>query len=379
MYQLVDTQEGLRETAHSLQGARRLFLDTEFESSRGGTLLCLLQVSTGTTVFLVDTLRLGDLGPLREPLMATDEWVLHAAQQDLPLLQAALGAASHPPVFDTQVAWAMSSPEYSVSLTYLVFRVLGVRCGKAHQTDDWKRRPLPESQLRYAAADVESLPGIHARISEKLLELGRLDLVHEVVDELLRPSHERVDRLELGAFRHAWQLDPKQQAALQHLITWFNGLSPREKRHAPDPKVLLSIASRLPRTTDDLRRIKGVPPRWCSEAGRTLLTGLSAAAVRADTHDFVPIDPAPYATFEAIRYDAWLQTMRAEVCAKLAIAPELAFPARLLRQLHHVLCTSSLTPEAAIDLLHGWRRVLIGPTLERYLIDTPPPFGTRQP
>ena len=42
----------------ALRGAERLFLDTEFESNRSGIELCLLQISTGSEIFLVDAIAL---------------------------------------------------------------------------------------------------------------------------------------------------------------------------------------------------------------------------------------------------------------------------------------------------------------------------------
>ena len=54
---------------------------------------------------------------------------------------------------------------------------------------------------------------------------------------------------------------------------------------------------------------------------------------QARAEDFVPIEPAPYATFEDIRLDAWLTVARAEVCATLQASPELILPGRLLKSM----------------------------------------------
>jgi ribonuclease D len=59
-------------------------MDTEFESSRRGQLLCLIQVSTGTETFLVDAIRLRDLHPLGAVLGAAgSEWVRVARELQL--------------------------------------------------------------------------------------------------------------------------------------------------------------------------------------------------------------------------------------------------------------------------------------------------------
>ena len=378
MYQFVDTDEALNAAVDALAPASHFFIDTEFESTRGGTTLCLLQISDGHKIYLFDALKLSSLVPLRDAIADEGkEWVLHAGQQDLPLIQSSLDIGPHHRVFDTQVAWALSGPEHSVSLSYLVYRILGKRAAKSHQADDWKRRPLPTSQLEYAASDVQPLPAIHQALCKRLSELGRLHLVHEITEEQLRPQRETVEWLDLSSFRNAWQLDPRQQAALQYLIGWFNGLPPKERRNAPDTKVLLSIARRVPKTTQDLCRIKGVPQRWANAGGRELVRALSAAVAAADSADFHPLDPTPYATFDDIQIDAWLQMLRARLSTQLEIAPELTFPGRLLRDMRRALMSGG--PERSpLDVLDGWRRSVLGEALEHYLQSTPPPELLRE-
>ena len=80
----------------------------------------------------------------------------------------------------------------------------------------------------------------------------------------------------------------------------------------------------MPRSVDDLQRIKGVPRSWSRELAQTLVTGLTRAAEGADANGFVPIDPPAYATKQELRLDGWLAAARAEVCASLEVAPESA-------------------------------------------------------
>jgi ribonuclease D len=102
---LVDTERELSEVAASLAEARTFYLDTEFDSTRDGKTLCLLQISGGGRAFLVDTLRLSALGPLAALLSdPSREWVLHAGSQDVELLALRLDLPGPPRVFDTQMA-----------------------------------------------------------------------------------------------------------------------------------------------------------------------------------------------------------------------------------------------------------------------------------
>jgi ribonuclease D len=356
---LVETQPALQAACTELAAAKRLYLDTEFEPSRAGASLCLVQVSQGDTIYLIDALRLPAQEPLRAALcQGQKEWVLHAASQDVPLLLHWLGLVDPPSLFDTQVAWALLTPEYSVSLAYLNFRVLGVRTAKAHQTDDWRRRPLPSSQLRYAASDIETLPALREELGRRARARTRELIVLAASRDLARPVSETPARLELSSFRNAWQLDPRSQAGLRFIIDWYNGLDPKARAHAPEPKTLLSIANRMPGREADLARIKGVPRRWCSTHGAWFTRELDRASRQATRDDFVAIEPPPYATFEEIRLEAWLQMIRAELCTRLELAPEMALPGRIMRRGLRAIAYSG-NPAALLEQLGDWRRQLL--------------------
>ncbi|MCB9578644.1 MAG: HRDC domain-containing protein [Polyangiaceae bacterium] len=371
---LIDSRAELDRVVRELEEGSTFYLDTEFEATREGTTLCVMQLSSGGSIHLIDALRLSDLAPLTRALGKADaEWVLHAGQQDVPLLVDRLKLETPPRLFDTQVAWGLTSAEPSVSLAYLQFRMLGLRSGKAHQADDWKRRPLPDSQLAYAASDIEHLPEMHAELRRKLESLGRLDIVREASADLTWPSSDPPEPIALEDFRNAWQLDVHSQAALRFLITWHNELSPRERRFAPEQKTLLSIAARLPESGADLARIKGVPRRWAQEQGERLVGRLMRATAEADGSRFVPIDPPPYATFEEIRIDAWLAFLRAEVCTALTVAPELALPGRVLKKLRRALLEHESFDAAVNATLGGWRHRLLAEAMAKVAAREPPP------
>ena len=366
---LIATAEALTELNQALRAAPILFVDTEFESNRSGIELCLLQVSDGREIYLVDAIALRDLTPLAEAFQSGATWVLHAGQQDVMLLGERLKLRTRPRVFDTQIAWSLSTVEHSVSLAYAQFRALGLRGTKAHQADDWVRRPLPPSQLAYAAADVEHLPELYRFLNQRLTDLGRVDLVPIASAESVWTEPAPPSVLSLESFRNAWQLDHRGQAALRYLIQWFNGLPEREREQAPENKTLLSLAGRLPSSVDDLQRIKGVPRSWSRELAQTLVTGLTRAAQAADHNGFVPIDPPAYATKQELALDGFLAAARASVCVSLEVAPELALPARIMKILRgHVLTHGATHLGEALD---GWRRLLLSEPLATFANEFP--------
>ena len=366
---LIASASQLPELCRELEGAETLFLDTEFESNRSGIELCLLQVSTGSQIYLIDAVLLRDLTPLAEAFQRCSLWVLHAGQQDVMLIGDRLKLHSRPRVFDTQIAWSLATVEHSVSLAYAQFRALGLRGTKAHQADDWVRRPLPASQLEYAAADVQHLPALYAFLNQRITSLGRSDLVPIASAESVWTESAAPQLLALDSFRNAWQLDHRGQAALRYLIQWFNGLPEREREQAPENKTLLSLAGRLPRSVDDLQRIKGVPRSWSRELSQSLVTGLTRAAEGADANGFVPIDPPAYATKHELRVDGWLAAARADVCVSLEVAPELALPSRLMKGLRSR--TLSHGTAQLGEGLEGWRKTLLAEPLAQFARDFP--------
>jgi len=361
---LIASPSDLAAVSQALRGSEVLYLDTEFESNRSGIELCLLQVSDGREIFLIDAIALRDLTPLAEAFQAGALWVLHAGQQDVMLLGERLNLRTRPRIFDTQIAWSLSTVEHSVSLAYAQFRALGLRGTKAHQADDWVRRPLPASQLAYAAADVEHLPELYRFLSQRSSALGRVELVPLASAESVWSEPAPPTLLSLESFRNAWQLDHRGQAALRHLIQWFNALPEREREQAPENKTLLSLASRLPRSVDDLQRIKGVPRSWSRELSQTLVTGLTRAAESADENGFVPIDPPAYATRQELRIDGWLAAARAEVCVSLEVAPELALPSRIIKGLRSHMASHGT--DKLSDALDGWRKTLLAAPLSQF-------------
>ena len=372
MHELVDTPAGLSRAVRSLEGADRLYLDTEFESARGRCTLSLLQVSRGDHVYVVDALRLTDLGPL-QALMGTTgtEWVVHAGRQDVELIQSRLGLDRRPPVFDTQVGWALLTAEAAVSLAYLCYRVLGIRSDKALQKDDWMRRPLTEPQVRYAASDVEHLPDLFAHLDRQARTRRRAELVRLATCEQLWPEPEPPEKLTLASFRNAWQLGPESQAALRALVDWYGAHDPAFRANGPDPRALTAMAARLPASAAGLERLRGVPRRWAAQHAEQAVSVMNEAARTAAHGECVALVPSPYATFFEYRLDAWLQTMRAELCDELQVAPEMLLPRRLLDRIGQAVVGAS-----AVDLssvITGWRAALLEDAVERYIEQHPPP------
>jgi len=152
-------------------------LDTEFHRERTYfPQLALIQLAWRGGIALVDPLAI-DVSPLARVLEGPGLAVVHAAEQDLEVLEQACGTVPSR-LFDTQIAAGFLG-QVSPSLVNLVERILGVRLLKGDQLTDWTRRPLSAGQLAYAAGDVAYLLELRQRIGERLEEMGRMQWATE--------------------------------------------------------------------------------------------------------------------------------------------------------------------------------------------------------
>jgi len=362
---LVTTSDGLQGCASALASAPRLYLDTEFEFAGPAKKICLIQLWDGSgDIFLIDPLALTSLEPLAGAVARPDaEWVVHAGDQDVALLREALHLGNSPRLFDTQVAWGLQGAEYPVSLAYLLYRILGIRSAKSEQAGPWATRPLTPEQLDYAASDVSHLPELRDWLATRLGALERDPLVGEVSAETV--LREAAPLLSLDDYRNAWQLDASGQAVLQHLIGWWNALPAAERGEGPQPRIFLTLAKMIPETGAELAQIRGIYFPWAKRHGDVFTGKLVRASAAATREGFVPLEPPPYNTFERILAGGWIRRAAADVSAELGLAPELAFPERLIQKMIHTV-EDKKTKASAAELLTGWReRILRHPFLAR--------------
>lgn len=144
----------------------------------------LVQVSRRDAgVFLFDPPAIGDMQALQRAI-GDEEWVFHAASQDLPSLREL--DLVPPRIFDTELsARLLGWPK--VGLGAVVERTLGIVLKKEHSAADWSTRPMPQSWLEYAALDVEHLLDVRDLIADELAETGKLEwALEEFADELVR-------------------------------------------------------------------------------------------------------------------------------------------------------------------------------------------------
>lgn len=160
-------------------------VDTERASGiRYSSRAYLIQIKrTDGGLHLIDPIALHEQMPRLGEVLREDEWILHAADQDLPCLR--MEGFEPPAVFDTEMAALLLGDE-KVSLQAVIHEELGIELAKEHSNSDWSMRPLPPELLTYAALDVDLLIEVRASLMERLEDKGRLEWMNQENDYILR-------------------------------------------------------------------------------------------------------------------------------------------------------------------------------------------------
>jgi ribonuclease D len=216
---VIENSTQLVEYAEALAaGTGPVAVDAERASGyRYGQRAYLVQIRrNGSGTGLIDPVPLPDLSVVRGAI-ADQEWVLHAANQDLPCL-AEIGLIPGR-IFDTELAARLAGLP-RVGLGAVVESLLGFSLQKGHSAADWSTRPLPEEWLVYAALDVEVLVDLRDALAAILEEQGKTDWARQEFEAILTagPPPPRTDpwrrtsgvhglrsRRQLGMLRSLWQ------------------------------------------------------------------------------------------------------------------------------------------------------------------------------
>jgi len=194
----VDNEDALFAAVSSLRAASGPFaIDAErasgFKYSQRAYLVQVMRL--GSPIYLIDPVDLAGTAAMADlaDCLATDEWILHAATQDLPCL-AELGLRPTA-LFDTELGSRLASLE-RVGLGAVVERFLGVRLAKEHSAADWSVRPLNHDWLTYAALDVDVLHEVRAGLAALLAEQGKGEIAAQEFEHLIdfKPKPPKPDR-----------------------------------------------------------------------------------------------------------------------------------------------------------------------------------------
>jgi ribonuclease D len=326
---VLDTREGYLAAVESLAGGHGPFaVDAERASGfRYSQRAYLIQVyRRGSGAFLFDPPAIGDFSELAE-VMAGEEWILHAASQDLACLRE-IGLDPEV-IFDTELGARLAGLP-RVGLGTVVEDLLGIHLAKEHSAADWSTRPLPQSWLVYAALDVELLPDLRDAIAKLLDDAGKTEIAaQEFAAVLHREPVSRQEPWRRLSGIHALR-QQRNLAVARELWTTRDDYA-REIDSAPGRLVpdasLLAAARAMPATKRDLAAMKDFNgrasrsqlDRWWSAIERGLAT--TDLPVSRPPGDGMP-PPRVWSEKNPVA-DGRLKRARAAVMAR---AEELAIP-----------------------------------------------------
>jgi ribonuclease D len=353
---IVTTTAALTDLTARLAAATAIGLDTEFLRERTYRAeLCLIQVATPNEAACIDPIALSQLEPLIPSLIGDlPVKVMHASRQDVEVLHPVVGLVR--PIFDTQIAAALTGMPAQIGYGELVRRMLGTELAKSHTRTDWSRRPLSPEQIDYALDDVRYLLPLKSNLEEQLDKLGRLAWLGEELAALSDAESFTANP------EGAWQrlkglrgLDEGRMRLARSLAAWRERRAIERNRPRGwilDDTVLRDIVMRIPRTVEALQAIPEMQPGVIRNCADEILKMVSAANIPQPAP---PLPSRPRPNPEQTALVKKLGALNQSIAQTLGLSPEVLATRRDIEQL----------AEGArnVAILQGWRRAIIGEPL----------------
>lgn len=353
----VDDPETLEAIVDEVLSVGRYAIDTEFHREKTYyPQLALVQILWKDRIALIDPLAI-DPHHLARLFQSKALAVVHAAQQDLEVLEHACGSAPLQ-IFDTQLSAGFLG--YSTpSLSSLVQSEFKVVLPKADRLTDWLRRPLSEAQMTYAASDVEFLLRLHDCLGERLMAQGRDEWAQQACEELRTRPYGPVDpKLAWLKIKEIRTLRGRARGVAQSVAEWRERKAMSADippRRVISDMALLAIAQKMPSTESDLLQSRGLESRQIGGAvARELLEAVRQGSsqepkIPSNDSDEVDRDLRPAVTL----ISAWVAELARQHRIDVALLATRSDITALLREL----------PEAR--LAKGWRAHIVGDDIKR--------------
>jgi len=184
-------------------------------------------------------------------------------------------------MFDTQFALQLLGEGNCVGFANMVKQILEIEIDKSESRTNWLQRPVTTKQLDYAASDVFYLLPCFEHIYKQISEKG---LTHIVLEEsqlvIEKRSYELPDELLYQDIKNAWQLKPRDLAALQLLAPWRRGKAKTKNlalNFVLKEQNMIEIARRRPTNISSMRNIPGVEAMEVNRSGKEILNLIEKA------------------------------------------------------------------------------------------------------
>ena len=327
----VDRPAVLRRVVAELNNEPLLAVDTESNSLYAyQEQVCLIQISTPRTDYLIDPLAIHDLSSLGPLFSNPDtETIFHASEYDLICLTRDF-AFQFSNLFDTMLA-ARILGRKAFGLGSLIESEFGIILDKHYQRANWGQRPLRPAMLAYARLDSHYLIPLRAKMKAELEEVGLWELAQEDFRRIrqVKLPVEAVPAEACWRITGSQDLTPTQAAILQSLCAYRD----RQARYANLPafkvlpnEALLAVAQSNPVNTEDLVGLPGLSTKLVVRHASGLLQ-----AVERGRHAPPLSRPRQPRRNDALlnRLD-WLRTWRKEAGAKMKVESDVVLPREVM-------------------------------------------------
>jgi len=366
---LVKTQEQVDHFRSVCIKEKRFAFDTEFVmEDRYESQVCLVQLATSETVVLIDPFLDLDLRPIAELIADRRvEAVVHAGQEDLVFSAQQVGK---PPrnVFDTQVAAGFVGYDYPLSLQRLVQATQHVRLHKSKTLTDWRRRPLTEAEIRYAAEDVCYLLQVSDVLKQRLAELGRSEWLTAELKRFEDPAlYEKVVEDKIARLTGVGALRGQQLAIVRELLGWREELGKRLNRPVRavlKDHLLVEIAKHSMADFSEVRSLRGL------NLSHRDIHALCEVVVKALA---LPSDkwPVPKPREIGKPHEAPMVALATAVVRGFCLDNDLAYglvaTQRSITELVRYMSNKKKGRAANVEILRGWRGETVGTLLKDVL------------
>jgi ribonuclease D len=350
----------------TMLGSSCIVLDTESNSFHHyPEQLCLIQIATRQTVYIVDTILLENPNALKTVLANESiQKVVHGADYDIRSLDRHYGLHIRN-LYDTNIA-ARFCGMARVGLAALITELLGVTITKSErlQRSDWGRRPLSSEALDYAAADVRYLFTLKEVLEQRLQALERTEWVAEECSRLEKVRY-NTPNLETAylSVKGACDLDERSLTLIRSLFLFREEEARRQQRPPffvmPDT-VLIHLASN---PTVDLSAVPGLGPGGLRRFGQGLRRAIRDGLDGPPVHRPAVIDER--FSHEQVRQLKRLKAWRASLGAALSLDPSLLWPTASLERIARA--PDCFTVELTAPEIRRWQHACFALSLRTYL------------
>lgn len=334
---LIEDLTQLSQMVTDLSQFPRIGVDTESNSLfEYDEKICLIQFSTETTDYLLDTIKLRELDHLRNLFYSEKiEKIFHAAEYDLMCLKRDFSFEFNN-IFDTMIASRILGFS-SIGLSSLIKNFFDITIDKKFQRANWGKRPISEEMRLYAQFDTHFLIDLRNILYVKLEENNKLELAKEDfrritdVDAFVNnKNHENYWRIIKGN-----SLTQQQESVLIELYYLRENLARLSNR--PPFKVfsnqaIINIAKKLPKDLNQLKSIDHFTPKLIQKYGEKVIFAVNQGLSINNCSKKDKFKPNP----SYLRKYEVLKQWRKQKGNELSVESDIILPKEHLEQLAHL-------------------------------------------